>query len=48
MAGLLAIVTASEEEYNKLADAIDNSAGSTDRMAEIMRDFKWSPLYSNV
>ena len=38
MSGLLAIVNASEEEYNKLADAIANSEGSAERMAKTMMD----------
>lgn len=38
MAGLLAIVTANEEEYNKLANAIDNSTGSAKNMQDIMED----------
>lgn len=38
MSGLLAIVNASEEDYNKLADAIDNSAGAAQRMNEVRID----------
>lgn len=38
MAGLMAIVNASEEDYNKLTNAIDNCSGATTEMAEIMRD----------
>lgn len=38
MAGLMAIVNASEEDYNKLTAAIDNCSGATDEMATIMRD----------
>ena len=38
MAGLLAIVGASEEDFNKLADAIDNSNGTAEEMAKIMQD----------
>ncbi len=36
MSGLLAIINASDEDFNKLADAIDNSAGSAEEMAAIM------------
>lgn len=32
--GLLAILNASEEDYNKLADAIDNASGASKRMAD--------------
>lgn len=38
MAGMLAVVNASEEDYKKLAEQIDNSEGSADRMAETMQD----------
>lgn len=38
MAGLLAIVGASEEDYNKLSDAIYNSNGATEEMYNIMTD----------
>lgn len=38
MAGLMAIVNASEEDYVKLTAAIDNCSGATSEMAEIMRD----------
>lgn len=38
MAGMLAIINTSEEDYNKLADAINNSEGAADRMAETMQD----------
>lgn len=38
MSGLLAIVNASGEEFNNLADAIDKSGGSAERMAKIMQD----------
>lgn len=38
MSGLLAIVNASEEDYNKLAGAITNSAGATETMAAKMLD----------
>ena len=37
MPGLLAIVNASDEEYNSLATSIYNSAGAAGEMAEIMR-----------
>lgn len=38
MAGLLSIVNATEEDYNRLTSAIENCSGATDEMAEIMRD----------
>lgn len=38
MSGLLAIVNSSEQDWNKLTDAIDNSAGAADEMASIMQD----------
>ncbi|WP_447402323.1 phage tail tape measure protein [Lysinibacillus sp. fkY74-1] len=38
MAGALAIVNASEEDYNNLANAINNSAGTAEKMAKIMSD----------
>lgn len=38
MSGLMAIVNASEEDYNKLTSAIQNCSGATDEMAEVMRD----------
>ena len=38
LSGLLSIVSATEEDYNKLADAIDNSSGSAKNMADIMQD----------
>lgn len=38
MDGMLSIVNASEEEYKKLAEQIDHSEGSADRMAETMQD----------
>ena len=38
MAGLLAIINASESDYNRLTKAIENCGGATDEMAEIMRD----------
>lgn len=36
MSGALAIINASESDYNKLAKAIDNSEGSAKRMADTM------------
>lgn len=36
--GLLAILNASEEDYNKLADAINNADGAAARMADTMLD----------
>ena len=38
MAGLLAIVGSSEEDFNKLANAIDNSNGTAEEMAKVMQD----------
>lgn len=38
MSGLLAIANASETDFNKLASAIDNSAGSASKMAAIKLD----------
>lgn len=38
MSGLLAIVNASEADYNKLSAAIDNSAGSAAKMAGVMQN----------
>ena len=38
MSGLLAIVNASEADYAKLSDAINNSAGAAQRMADEMQD----------
>lgn len=36
MSGLLAIVNASDEDYNKLTDSINNSSGAAAEMADIM------------
>ncbi len=38
MSGMLAIINASEADYNKLASAIDNSAGAAQKMADEMQD----------
>lgn len=38
MAGMLAIINASEEDYNKLAKAINNADGASERMADTMLD----------
>lgn len=38
LSGLLAIVGASEEDYNKLTSAIDNSEGAAQKMADTMQD----------
>lgn len=38
MSGMLAIINASEEDYNKLSDAITNSEGAAEGMAEVMQD----------
>lgn len=36
MSGMLAIINASDADFNKLAGAIDNSAGASERMAKTM------------
>lgn len=38
MSGLLAIVNASDEDFNKLTDAINNSEGAAKKMAETMQN----------
>lgn len=38
MSGLLAIANASDEDFNKLSDAINNAAGSAEKMADIKMD----------
>lgn len=38
MAGMLAIINTSEEDYKSLTDQIENSTGAADRMAETMQD----------
>lgn len=38
MAGWLAIINGSDEDFNKLTSAVDNSAGKAKSMAEIMQD----------
>lgn len=38
MAGMLAIINASEEDYNKLVESIDNAEGAAERMADTMLD----------
>ena len=38
MAGLLAIMNTSDEAFNNLATAIDNSTGSAERMSDVMLD----------
>lgn len=38
MAGFLSMVTASDEEFEKLVSAINNSDGAAEEMAEIMQD----------
>jgi len=38
MAGLLAILNTSDEAFNELANAIDNSTGSAEQMSEVMLD----------
>lgn len=44
MAGLLAIMNASEDDFNKLADAIDHSTGSAEQMSEVMLDNLWGQV----
>ena len=51
MSGLLAIVNASEDDYNKLAGAIENSNGAAEKMATIMQDNlegQWTILKSQL
>ena len=43
--GLLAIVSASEEDFNGLADALDNSAGAGERMQKTMLENLQGDLY---
>ncbi|MBN3409937.1 phage tail tape measure protein [Clostridium botulinum] len=38
MSGMLAIINASEGDYNKLYDSLTNSAGAAENMAKIMQD----------
>lgn len=38
MSGMLSVINASEEEYNKLSDAIYNSSGVAEKMSKIMQD----------
>lgn len=38
MSGMLAIINASEEDYNKLAKAVDNADGAAQEMADTMLD----------
>lgn len=38
MSGFLAVVNASDEDFNKLANAIDNADGSAEAMSDIMND----------
>ncbi|QAS60704.1 phage tail tape measure protein [Clostridium septicum] len=38
MSGLLSVVNASDEDFNNLTAAIDNSDGSAKDMADIMND----------
>lgn len=38
LSGLLAIVNTTESDFNKLSDAIDNSAGTAQNMADVMTD----------
>lgn len=38
MSGMLAIINASDDDFNKLSNAINNSSGSAEKMAKIMND----------
>ncbi|MDW0112153.1 phage tail tape measure protein [Sporosarcina saromensis] len=38
MAGALSVINASEEDYNKLSDALGNSSGKAEEMADVMGD----------
>lgn len=38
MSGMLAIINASDDDFNKLSKSINNSAGSAQKMAKIMND----------
>lgn len=38
LAGMLSVVNASDDDYNKLYKNLNNSAGATDKMAEIMQN----------
>ena len=38
MSGWLAVINGSDEDLNKLTNAVDNSAGTAKRMAEVMQD----------
>lgn len=45
MTGLLAIVDASEEKFNELAEAINNSEGAASRMADVKMDTLQGSMY---
>ena len=45
MSGLLAIVNASDEKFNELAEAINNSKGAAERMADIKMDSLQGSMY---
>ena len=38
MSGALAVINASESDYNNLSDAVNNSAGSAEEMAKVIND----------
>ena len=38
MSGMLAIINAAEEDYDKLTEAVYNADGASERMAETMMD----------
>lgn len=38
MSGMMAIINSSEEDFNKIGNAITNSAGSAEKMSDIMKD----------
>ncbi|WP_077317571.1 phage tail tape measure protein [Virgibacillus proomii] len=51
MSGALAVINASEKDYNKLSDAINNSSGSAEKMAGIMEGTlggKWREIKSGI
>lgn len=51
MSGMLSTINASEDDFNKLSDAITNSAGATEKMRKIMEDTmggSWQSMKSAV
>lgn len=45
MSGLLAIVNASDSDFNKLQKAIDNSSGAAKKQADVMNNNLQGALY---